>query len=329
MRRAKTIVLVLIALHSVNACGTRRRVSKPSPAPTFVFEDADRFRSVVARLSSVTDSVALLDTGYVAKGSAGLRAYSARYPLSAQGLVAAIRQFRDDYAGVGDRLEWLRARKDSLALVIARYRQLVPTAVVLPVYFVVGEHHGINSGSEAGPLLSIENGAARASRPAVYALLAHEMTHIQQFSAVGLARYRELYTTRPSLLGGIVREGIAELFAELTVGRVTQTAAQTYFREHEEEIWRQFLSELCRTDNGDWMGGRPADPQRPSSVGYALGAAIARSFHSSSPDKAAALAELLRSDDYPGILLRSGYPESRGTARKDVETRLRACATGS
>ena len=216
-----------------------------------------------------------------------------------------------------------------MALVVARYTKMVPTAVVLPAYFVVGEHHGVNSGSEAGPLLSVESGAARVSRPNVYELLAHEMTHIQQFSAVGLARYRELYTTRPSLLGGVVREGIAEFFAELVVGRVSQAVAQTYFREREEEVWRQFLSELCRKDNGGWMGGRPSDPQRPSSVGYALGAAIARSFYSRSEDKGAALAELLRSDDYPDILLRSGYPESRGTTRKDMEARLRGCTTGS
>ena len=327
--RAEGVGLLLITVYSVMACGPHGGTPNPSPQPTFVFEDADRFRDVAARLASVTDSVALLDTGYVAKGSPGLRAYRARYPLSAQGLVAAIRRFPDDYSRIGDRVEWLRARKDSLGLVVAGYRKLVPTAVVLPVYFVVGEHQGVNSGSEAGPLLSVENGAARVSRPTVYELLAHEMTHIQQFSAVGLARYRELYTTHPSLLGGVVREGIAEFFAELVVGRVSQAAAQTYFQKREDEVWRQFLSELCRKDNGDWMGGRPPDPQRPSSVGYALGAAIARSFYATSADKAAALKELLSSDDYSGILLRSGYPESRGTTRKDMEARLRGCLVDS
>lgn len=328
MRRSEAAVLLLIVIPSVTGCGLLGVVPQ-SPGSTFVFEDADRFRHVAARLASVTDSVALLDTGYVLKGSPGLHAYRARYPLSAQGLVAAIRQFREDYSSIGDRVQWLRARKDSLTLVIARYRRLVPTAVVLPVYFIVGEHHGVNSGSEVGPLLSVENGAARVSRPTVYELLAHEMTHIQQFSAVGLARYRQLYTSRPSLLGGVVREGIAEFFAELVVGRVSQAAAQSYFQEREEDVWREFLGELCRKDNGDWMGGRPSDPQRPSSVGYALGAAIARSFYASSDDKTAALKELLTSDDYPSILLRSGYPESRGTQRNEIEARLRGCTTGS
>jgi hypothetical protein len=327
--RRPEVVVLLIAIPSVTTCGPLGVVPPSSPRSTFVFEDADRFRHVAARLASVTDSVALLDTGYVLKGSPGLHAYRARYPLSAHGLVAAIREFRDDYSRIGDRVEWLRARKDSLALVIAQYTKLVPTAVVLPVYFIVGEHHGVNSGSEVGPLLSVENGAARVSRPTVYELLAHEMTHIQQFSAVGLSRYRELYTTRPSLLGGVVREGIAEFFAELVVGRVSQAAAERYFREREEDVWREFLGDLCRKDNGDWMGGRPSDPQRPSSVGYALGAAIARSFYATSDDKTAALKELLSSDDYPSILLRSGYPESRGTPRNDIEARLRGCTTGS
>ena len=325
MHRADAVVLLLIATSAVTACGPVVAVPGAFASPTFVFEDADRFRQVAARLSSVTDTVSLLDTGYLARGSAGLRAYRTRYPLSAHGLLAAIREFRDDYSSIGDRVEWLRARKDSLARVVSRYRELVPTAVVLPVYFLVGEHHGVNSGSEAGPLLSVENGAARVSRPTVYELLAHEMTHIQQFSAVGLARYRELYASRPSLLGGVVREGIAEFVAELVVGRVTQAAAQAYFREREEQVWRDFLGELCRKDNGDWMGGRPSDPQKPSSVGYALGAAIARRFYATSVDKAAALKELLGSDDYASILLRSGYAESRGTARGDLEARVRAC----
>ena len=58
----------------------------------------------------------------------------------------------------------------------------------LPVYFVVGEHGGINSGSEVGPLHTLENGAATPERSNLSELLAHEVTHIQQFSAVGLPR---------------------------------------------------------------------------------------------------------------------------------------------
>ena len=293
---------------------------------SFVTEDVARFVRAFEALPQVTDTAGVLDSAYIAKGSAGLKAYAARYPLSARGLAAAITWYRADYAGLAARLRWLETQWDSLGLVLDRFRELYAEMIDLPVFFLVGQHMGVDSGSEAGPLHTLENGAATPERRNLGVLLAHEVTHIQQFSAVGLARYRTLYTTRPSLLGVTVREGIAEFMAELVTGSISQRAAQEYFVTREDATWREFRTEICATSSGDWAGGRPRDPARPSSLGYALGAAIARSYYSRAGDKRGALRTLLTSDDYRAILLESGYTEARGEDRDSVDAALAHCA---
>jgi len=292
---------------------------------SFVTDDVVRFIRAFEALPLVADTAGLLDSAYLARGSPGLRAYAARYPLNANGLATAIARYPADYAGLAGRLRWLEPHLDSLSRVLDRYRELYPAMTDLPVYFVVGEHGGINSGSEVGPLHTLENGAATPERRNLSELLAHEVTHIQQFSAVGLPRYRTLYTTRPSLLGVVVREGIAEFMAELVTGGVTQRRAQEYFTPREDDIWREFRAQVCATSTGEWAGSRPRDPARPSFLGYALGAGIARSYHSRVGNTAVALRTLLTSDDYQTILLESGYIEQRGDNREDVRAALASC----
>lgn len=309
------------------ACAqARHRPQEAAATASFVFEDAARFAEVFARLPSVADSAAFLDTAYIGQGSPGLRAYQVRYPLSGAGLVRAIQRFPDDYASVGRRVTWLATQRDTLRRIVEQYWRIVPGAVVLPVYFVVGEHSGINSGSDAGPLLSIENGAAQIEKATLAELLAHEMTHIQQFSAVGLARYRELYTSRPWLLGVIVREGIAEFVAELVTGRVTQPRAKEYFDRNGQQTWAELAAVLCSKENGDWVGGRPRDPARPSLLGYAVGAAIARAYYSAAQDKSKALETLVHSDDYASIFLASGFPETYGVSAERAAALIAPCA---
>jgi hypothetical protein len=307
------------------ACASARLSPPIGSSASFVLEDAVRFAEVFARLSSVTDSAAFLDTAYIARGTPGLRAYQARYPLSGTGLVNAIRRFPQDYASVGQRVDWLATQEDTLRRVLEHYARVVPGAVMLPVYFVVGEHFGVNSGSEVGPLLSIENGAAQIEKTALPEFIAHEMTHIQQFSAVGLARYRELYISRPWLLGVVVREGIAEFVAELVTGRVTQPRAKEYFDRNKRQLWTEFQGLLCSTENGDWVGARTRDPSRPRSLGYAIGAEIARMYYQAAPNKSEALKTLVSSDDYAAIFLASGFSEKYGVSREWTGAVLAAC----
>jgi hypothetical protein len=316
-------VLCLAVLLAACASGPQ-----PAPAaskPSFILEDAVRFAEVFARLSSVGDSATFLDTAYIARGTPGLRAYQARYPLSGAGLANAIRRFPQDYASVGLRARWLATQDDTLRRVLQQYSRVVPGAVMLPVYFVVGEHFGVNSGSEAGPLMSIENGAAQVERATLPEFIAHEMTHIQQFSAIGLARYRELYISRPWLLGVIVREGIAEFVAELVTGHVTQPRAKEYFERNARPLWTELEGLVCAADNGDWVGAPTRDPTRPRSVGYAIGAEIARMYYRAARNKSEALRTLISSDDYTSIFLASGFAEKHGASRERIGSVLAAC----
>src|SRR5918992_1484187 len=122
---------------AVTACAYAGHSSRAVSTASFILEDAVRFAEVFARLPSVADSAAFLDTAYVRKGSPGLRAYEARYPLSGDGLVRAIRGFPQDYGSVGRRVNWLATQEDTLRRVVERYSRVVPNAVLLPVYFVV------------------------------------------------------------------------------------------------------------------------------------------------------------------------------------------------
>lgn len=85
--------------------------------------------------------------------------------------------------------------------------------------------------------------------------------------------------------------------------------AREYLLARENRIWCQFRESMLGPETGDWMWGRPRDPEQPTDLGYVLGARIVESYYERAAVKAEAVKHILSVTDYPAFLAASGYAE--------------------
>lgn len=128
----------------------------------------------------------------------------------------------------------------------------------------------------------------------------HEYIHTQQIGAGDtLAQYA-------------VREGVAELVAELVTGKKPDLPLYIHGPSHEAELRRQFQADRRGNDYRDWLYNSSANRFGVSDLGYYVGYRIASAYYAAQPDKAKAIATLieLRYDDaaaVDGVIKASGY----------------------
>jgi hypothetical protein len=240
----------------------------------FVYEDLHNFARAFELLAAGGDSVGILQVEYFDKGSPGLGAFIWRYDLTPERLLAAIRQHPAEYAGISEKAAVLAAHEHVFRDAYAGLKRLVPDAAFTPTYFLVGAYRGIGSGSEEGPLITVEKESMESLRGGLVTMLIHEMVHMQQVQAIGLEKYRAIFGPEKSLLALTVREGIAEYYAYRVTGHMTQDEAQAFVREHERELWEEFQQEMLGSETGDWMWATPNNPAQPPHIAYVMGARI-------------------------------------------------------
>lgn len=138
-------------------------------------------------------------------------------------------------------------------------------------------------------------------------LVVHELVHVQQALAQGVERYRSIYGPSGSLLAIAIREGSADLVAQLTSGGHVNPRAHAYGLQHERALWQQFQKEMHGTATGEWFFVDPANSEWPQDLGYFVGYRIAESYYQRMPDKARALRDILSVTDHRLFLKDSGY----------------------
>lgn len=113
-------------------------------------------------------------------------------------------------------------------------QQLLPEAMFPPIWFVVG-HLG------AGGMVEREGVVIAAERYSdnptlVIPLVLHELAHFQSAMIQGVETYQRIHGPEGTLLALALREGSAELIAELTTGQHINPAAERYGSQHEREL---------------------------------------------------------------------------------------------
>jgi len=274
---------------------------------SFVTTDVHNFVRAHHRLTSEPDTLAVLQAEYLDQGSPGLRAFVARYDLTAEGLRAAIREHPDAYAALASNVQVMEAEVPTYRAAYAGLKRHIPDAVFPPTYLIVGEYRGIGTGSEAGPIATVENRGVEALRGSFTTLLVHEMVHMQQAMMLGAEKYQAIYGPERTVLALMIREGIAEHFADLVTGRMTQEKARPYVVAHERELWERFTPGMLESEDAGWMWSSPSDSEQPRGVGYVMGALITRAYYHHADDKERAVREILAVTDYREFLQRSGY----------------------
>lgn len=274
----------------------------------FIYDDIHTFVNAHKRLTPGCDSLAILQTEYLDKGTPGLKMFIEKYDLTAERLVKAIRKHPEKYASLGDLPDLIAAEEPSYREAFVELKRLIPNAVFPRTYFLVAGYRGIGSGSLEGQLMSVEKWI----RPIEYdkkASLVHELVHFQQAMAVGYEKYSALFGPEKSLLGLTIREGTAEFFAHLATGIVPKEETLVYAKKHERRLWEWFQKEMHGSETKEWMWSCPRDPDQPRDVGYEIGYLIVESYYNNAKDKRQAVREILGVTDYQAFLERSGYAE--------------------
>lgn len=272
-------------------------------------EDLRRLAQVMRSIEAgeVKDTVAVIEREYLARASTGLRAYARRFEVTAASLTSALIARPALYADLDALADTVLAQEEVLRAGFRQLQKIFPPAAFPPVWFFAGSHGPRGLADPAGALIGAEG---LTSRPEDIApLVLHELAHFQSAMVQGVDVYQRIYGPAGTLLALALREGSAELLAELTAGRHTNPAAERYGLANEADLWARFREDMGRRDAGDWMFGRPANQEWPADLGYWIGYRIVRSYYDQANDKSQAIAEILSLTDFEGFLEASGYED--------------------
>jgi hypothetical protein len=280
-------------------------IADPDSVPLEVV-DLRTLADVVRRLNAAPaqDTVALVDSAYLAKASPGLRAWIIRYGVTGASISSALASHPEQYADLDGLVDVILAKEVAIRAAFRKLRELHPSAVFLPVWFFAGHHEAAGLARPEGVLIAAETVADTSE---IVPLVLHEMAHIQQATVQGLETYRSIFGPAQSLLALAIREGAAELIAELTAGRQGNPARNRYGELHEQQIWARFRQEMTNGEPGDWMFVRPSAPEQPGNLGYWVGYRIAKAYYDRAADKRQAIRDILGVTDYRAFLAASGY----------------------
>ncbi len=301
------IVAAILLITNTGSGQLAGYAEKPSAAK-IVYQDLFNFIQAHASLAENSDSVAILQTGYIDKATPGLKIFIEKYGLTAQKLSRAINRHPADYNAIEHKLKWLQTQEDSIRQYFAKCTYLIPDIIFPPTYYLVDMRRGIGSGSTEGQLITIEKEAKNIIDPGLKTHIIHELIHLNQLHAIGsLEKYLAIYNSEKSLLAITLREGVAEFFSELITGRYTQDQAYFFTRANERQLWKKFNTMMYGRDTGDWMWKDPENPAQPRDVAYVLGALIVEHYYKHSLDINRAVSDILSITNYRQFLQYSGY----------------------
>lgn len=273
-------------------------------------EDIRRFAQVLRAIDSgaETDPARAIERDYLAQGSPGLRAYAERYEVTGASMAAALRDRLDVYRDLDRLADVILEQEPALQAAFGNLAKLVPGAIFPPIWFVVGHHGPGGLARPEGVLIAAER---LVTEPHLLVpLVLHELAHIQQAVTQGLDVYRRIYGPDATLLALALREGSADLIAELTTGRHFNPAGERYGLAHEAELWERFREDMHRSDPGDWMFVQPSNAEWPPDLGYWMGYRIAKSYYEHADDKGQAIRDMLGLTDFQSFLQKSRYAET-------------------
>jgi hypothetical protein len=305
---ARSMHVLLVAIGSLVVtlgCDSARDDPRDAaPPPTISTADVHRFLAAV-RAMPPNDTTCNALVQYLKEGSPGLAAYGRKFDVGRSELCAAMHQNPERYARVAVLAPGLDSASDRIKQIFAHARQLVPGARAPDVYMVVGD--GISGGNTSrgdAPMILIGTELLGSAR-GVPATVAHELAHtLQRYPFRGISSGPRFF--QATLLHQSLVEGTADLIGELLTGEPKRNA---YGEAHEAELWAAFQRDMHGRDHSGWLynGWNRTNPTRPPDLGYWMGYRIAKAYYDRSPDKSAAVHELLTTHDFDALVVASGY----------------------
>lgn len=243
---------------------------------------------------------------YIEGGSPAVREFVPYRIVSGEALATEILREPQVYAAARRCLSALPEVQSRLRAVFARFADLYPDAKFPPVTILVGRNNTAGTSSPSGVLIGLEKMCGTVQPGGTVAdrfvhLIAHEYAHVEQSKMDTI--------TTPNLLQRSLKEGVAELMAELTSGAVSMPEIGPWASERETTIKQRFLQELHDTKYGDWLYNGEGSREWRGDIGYWVGYRIARTYYDHMANKRLAVKDLLGGKDADAILLESRWSE--------------------
>ncbi|TNJ35033.1 DUF2268 domain-containing putative Zn-dependent protease [Arenimonas terrae] len=286
-----------------------------------VTEDLPRFWRAfdASRAAAPAARAGIFQRDYLDAGSDGLAVFTRLRIGDGAQLAATIDRHPRYYASLRARLAGVAAQEPALRAGFRRLAEIYPAAEFPDVYLLVGRMNSGGTLGEEGLMIGLEMYGRYPDTPdeelgewhravlrdleGLPHIVVHELVHYQQRYALGAS---------PTLLQMAVNEGVADFLGELATGHHINAHVHAWAEPRARELWAEFAARRHDTSAKGWLYDPTPGQDRPADLGYWMGYRIARAYYERSPDKAAAVREMLTITDFEAFLARSGLAETLG-----------------
>lgn len=317
MRRLIALTICILFIATIASAQSDPQLNRDPRTVKFVTSDIANFWRAYDLAAKETDKakrIAIFQTEYLDKGSAGLKDFLRLRIKSAENLVNTIDRMPKYYESIRSQTLQVARMEKRMRAAFQKFKSIYPEAVFPDVYFLIGVTSSGGTTGPSGLLIGTEMYSRTAKTPmdevsawlrvvlssidAVPAIVAHESCH-----------YNQRYNTAPNqrhLLGKSLQEGACDTIGELISGRNINEHLKTYGRTHDAEIWRDFEADMYKPDISNWMYNATTAKDRPADLGYYVGYLITQAYYRNAKDKSKAVYDILNIKDARAFYEASG-----------------------
>ena len=311
----KILLVVLLGGISVFA-QSGAQLNRDPKTVKFVTSDVDNFWAaydIAAKETDRSKRVAIFQSQYLDRGSAGLKDFIRLRIKSADALVTSIDGLPKYYASIRPSTLELKRMEKRMRKSFAKFKSIYPDAVFPDVYFLVGI---ANTGGTTGPsglLIGAEMYGKTKHTPTeelpdwlrfvlagveqVPGIVAHESCH-----------YNQNLPRQTTLLAKALQEGGCDFIGELISGQNINDKLKIYGGLHAAQLRRDFTDAMDKPDISNWFyNAATASKDRPADLGYHVGYIIALNYYHRAKDKRQAVRDILNISDFRKFYADSGY----------------------
>jgi uncharacterized protein YjaZ len=293
--------------------------------PTIITSDIDNFWDAYDRLYNAKtkeDSIQIMDVLYVGKASTGFKKFIKARDLTAEKYVVQIGRFPEYWKSVRANTLSIPKYNDEIESQMYQYQQSLKKFKTPKICFAIGILSTGGTVRDGWLLIGTEMVASDSTtvrdgmngwlkhtlpkKPMILEFTAHETVHTQQRFGLGVI----WGYLNHRLLTMVIMEGAADFIAEKVTGTSINQKMYAYGYAHEEEIWKEFSTEMFGKDYSKWLYNGNNSKERPADLGYFIGYRICEAYYNQAEDKEKALHEILKTNSFRRFLRKSGYAEN-------------------
>jgi hypothetical protein len=250
---------------------------------------------------------------YLDAGTDALQDYFSSKVKSIERFVASHDKKKAFYASIRKNTFKVDPYKPAMIRAFVKLKEYYPEAFFPDITFMIGAFTSAGTTSSEAVMIGLDQAVRSPDIPMgeltlwernnisdvdkLPNLVAHEMCHANQ----GGIQYDT------TLLCAVLIEGMADFFAELTSGRCPNERLHVWAKGHEQQIWADFKKEMYLNRANNWIANSSQEtPDHPADLGYWVGYQICKAFYDKSPDKKAAVREMLNFKSSKTLYEKSG-----------------------